>query len=167
MYRVLIDTYNKLTQGEIPIVYVLIGTHLGYRAYAEKKLGKVFDVLATILDGSWILDGSVHLGSDSIGTIDTSARLLNVGNFERTLTSKKDDVLIAFERKQLQHIFVELDHADRYFSKLISKEPFLSRNINLFIGFEEEPHTNHISIFEGVISEMSVLSILTIEADER
>ena len=58
----------------VPILYVVILTHLGYRAYAKKELSAVSDIEGNILDGSWILDGSQTLGA-SLGFLEKSARL--------------------------------------------------------------------------------------------
>jgi hypothetical protein len=83
------------------------------------------------------------------------------------LNPKTADFLAAYTRKQQQHISVTLDNADKYFSIMLGKEPFLSRPISIYIGFEDEAVANHICIFKGVISDVSPLSILTISADEK
>lgn len=153
--------------GETPISYVVIHTHLGYRAYAEKELRGVFDLTGQIADGMITADGSEMAGSESSGCIEKSGRVVSFGSFERTLQSKKDDVLAAYSGKQIQHISLEMDNSDRYFAQLIAKEPFIGRSIKYYVGFEDDPQAEHLSIFTGVISEMSVLPILTIEADER
>jgi len=93
--------------------------------------------------------------------------VLDFGSFERTISPAKDDVLTALGNKQLQHISVEMDNVDRYFSKLIAKEPFIGRPIYVFIGFQNEPIHSHFSIFRGTITELSVLDTMTIEADEK
>jgi hypothetical protein len=159
--------HNRLMRGEVPISYVVIQTHLGYRAYAEKELKGVFSLLGYIADGSYLADGSITAGSASAGIIEKSGRVLNFGSFERTLQSKKDDVLAAYSGKQIQHISMNMDNSDRYFSQLIAKEPFIGRPIKCYVGFENDSQSEHLSIFSGIISEMSVLPTLMIEADER
>jgi hypothetical protein len=144
VYRLPIATHNRIQYGEIPVVYCVIETHMGSRVYAEKE------VTATIS-----------------GALEASARVLSFGSFERTLQPKKDDVLAAYEGKQIQHISLTLDNADRYFSRLMAKEPFLGRTITVKVGFEDEAETNHISLFKGVITEVFPLPELIIEADER
>ncbi len=167
MYRIPITFHNRLMRGEIPITYAMIRTHLGYRAYAEKELTAIFGAAGHLLDGSFLLDGSVILGSTSIDVMDNAGRVLNFGSFERTLQSVKDDVLTALSSKQLQHSSIELDNADGYFSRIIPKEPFLGRPINIYVGFEADLYSEHLSIFRGIISELNVMPVLTIEADER
>ncbi len=154
-------------RGEVPITYIMIQTHLGYRAYAEKELTAIFGASGNLLDGSFLLDGSVVLGATSINVIDNAGRVINFGSFERTLQSVKDDVLTSYSSKQLQHASVELDNADSYFSRIIPKEPFLGRPVNIYVGFEADPYNEHLSIFRGIISELSVMPVMTIEADER
>jgi hypothetical protein len=145
MYHIPIATYKRIIRGEVPILYMVISTHLGDRVYAKKT------ITAAAIAGS-------------LGCL---ARVLSFGSFERTLSPKKDNLFASYTRKQQQHISVALDNADKYFSVLLGKEPFLSRPISIYIGFEDEAVANHIRIFSGVISDVSVLSVLTIEANEK
>lgn len=167
MYRVPITFHKRLLRGEVPITYALITTHLGYRAYAAKELTQVFDISGYIADGSVMADGTHTAGSETIGLIDKAARVLDMGRLERTIQPKKDDVLAAYSGKQLQHISIELDNADRYFSRLIAKEPFVGRPIAIRCGFEADSYASHINLFTGIISEIDVGHTMTIEADER
>lgn len=167
MYRVPIRMHRRLMRGEVPITYCLIQTHLGWRAYAQKQLSAVFDAEASIADGTFLADGTIIAGGYSVGLIDKGARVLSFGSFERTLQPLNDDVLTAYSGRQLQHISLELDNVDRYFSRLIAKEPFLGRPISLYVGFEEDPQGDHMSIFRGIVSELSAMPVMTIEADER
>ena len=167
MYRVPITFHKRLLRGEAPITYVMITTHLGRRAYAAKELSEVFDISGYIADGSVTADGSYTAGSETIGLIDKSARVLDMGRLERTIQPKKDDVLAAYSGKQLQHISIQLDNSDGYFSRLTAKEPFIGRPIAIRCGFEADPYASHINLFTGVISEIDMGHIMTIEADER
>ena len=159
--------HNRLMRGEQPTIYVVIDTHLGYRAYSAKEMTAVFDVLGFLADGSHLADGSITAGSASAGVLEKSARLLDPGSFERTISPKKDDVLAAYQGKQQQHISVQLDNADNYFSRLTAKEPFIGRTLRIYVGFEDEPQADHLRPFTGIISELSMLPVLTLEADER
>lgn len=167
MYRIPIAFHNRLNRGENPISYILILTHLGYRAYCGKELSRTFDRMGYIADGSFIADGSITAGGDSIGLLDKGARVLDMGTLERTIQPKKDDVMAAYSGKQLQHISIDLDNADAYFSRLIAKEPFLGRPVSILCGFEQDGLSAHISLFTGIISELSAMPIMTLEADER
>lgn len=167
MYRITIDFHNRLMKGEVPVSYILIETHMGYRTYAEKELIEIFDpVDPYIFDGSWILDGSVLLGSVT-GIIEKSARVISFGSFSRSLQSVTGDVLGAYQSKILQHMSIELDNSDRYFSQLIASEPFIGRPLTYYVGFEGLPHSEHLELFSGMITEMSVMPTLTIEANEE
>jgi len=167
MYRTTIDFHKRLTRGEIPTPYIIIQTHMGYRAYAEKELTTVFDPAASILDGSWDFDGSVLLGGSSLEVMEKSARVVSFQPFERNLQSLKEDVLGSYQTKMLQHLSIDLDNSDRYFSQLIASEPFITRPIVYYLGFESLPFNEHLKRFSGVITEMNVLPTLTIEADEE
>jgi hypothetical protein len=144
VYRVPLTLHNALERGESPVIYAVIDTHMGKRVYAGKEL------TCTISSA-----------------LEQSARVLSFGTFERTLIPRKDDVLTAYSGKQVQHISIQLDNADRYFSRLIAKEPFLSRPISVYVGFEADAATGHISLFTGTITELSYMAVMTIEADER
>lgn len=168
MYRIPIEFYKRLQRGEIPITYITIETHFGTRAYAEKTLSGVFAGSAGgRLDGSWLLDGSETLGVSDIGYLDSAARVLEFGAFERTIQPEKDSIMASVSSKQLQRLSIELDNADGYFARIIPREPFLGRPINIYVGFEDDAPTNHLRPFAGIITEMRVMQTLTIEADER
>lgn len=167
MYRIPKSMHDRLMRGEHPTPYIVIDTLMGYRAYAMKELTEVFDLEALLADGSVTADGSELAGGATLGVIEKSARVLSFGSFERTLQPEKDDVLTALQSKQLQHISIEMDNADRYFARLIATEPFLGRPIRAYVGFEDEGQSNHLRTFTGVISELAMLPVMTIEADER
>jgi len=145
VYRLSIDFHNRLMRGEIPTQYIVIDSHLGSRAYAMKELNGAF----------------------TTAFLEKSGRVLDFGSFERTLQPRTSDILTSYSSKQLQHVSISLDNTDRYFSRLIAKEPFLGRPISYWIGFENRPQTEHISKFKGKIIDMTVMQTLTIEADEK
>lgn len=168
MYRVPIRFYNKLMAGEIPVAYVLVHTKLGYRAYGEKELSDVFGILRLLADGSVVAGGGETAGMDSTGTIEKSGRILRIGQFDRTIQARGKNVLAAWTGKQIQHVAVDLDNADRYFTRLIVKEPFLGRDLIVYVGFESSPQSEHLKVFAGTIAEISVdRTVMTLEAEER
>lgn len=167
MYRISIDFHKRLEKGEVPISYILIETHMGYRAYAEKELTGIFDILGLIADGSVIADGSELAGSASAGVVEKSGRIISFGSFERSLQSMKDDILGSYQNKTLQHMSVELDNTDRYFSRLIASEPFIGRPLVYYVGFETLSQSEHLELFSGMIIEMTVMPTLTIEVNEE
>ena len=140
---------------------------MGYRSYAEKELTGIFDPDPNLLDGSWILDGSVLLGSASVEVLEKSGRVISFGSFDRNLQSIKDDILASYQSKTLQHMSISLDNVDRYFAKLIASEPFIGRPLSYYLGFEADPHSEHLKIFSGLITEMTIMPTLTVEANEE
>lgn len=165
MYRLPITFHKRLSRGEIPTPYVLISTSMGYRAYAERELPGIFEYGGLIADGSVTADGSEVAGSDGIGVLEKSARVLGFDSFTRTLQSEREDILTSFTSKKIESATVELDNADKHFSKMIPKEPFLGRPIWIYVGFPDEPQANHISLFSGTIKELSMMPVMTIEAE--
>lgn len=166
MYRVPLGVYSRIMRGESPTPYIMIQTHMGTRVYAEKELGDIFSPAGLLLDGSFILDGSEKLGSENLGIIEKSGRVISFDGFERALQSMKDDVLGSYLSKDLQNISVELDNTDDYFSKLIASEPIIGRSLQYCVGFENEAPSTHLKLFSGVIKEIGVLGTLRIDADE-
>ncbi len=168
MYRLAIDFHKRLMKGEVPISYILIHTHMGYRTYAEKELTAVFEpVDPPLYDGTYDYDGSILYGAASAGVIEKAGRVINFGSFERNLQSMKEDILGSYQSKTLQHISVELDNSDRYFSQLIASEPFIGRPLLYYVGFETLSQSKHLKLFSGIITEMTVMPTLTIEANEE
>lgn len=154
-------------RGEIPISYILIQTHMGYRAYAEKELKGIFDILGHLADGTYLADGSHTAGSESAGVLEKEGRVISFGSFERLLQSMEEDILGAYQSKTLQHMSVELDNTDGYLAKLIASEPFIGRPLKYYVGFEDDSQSDHLSFFTGVITEMTVMPTMTLEADEE
>jgi len=167
MIHVPLAMHRRLMKGEVPISYILIETHMGYRVYAEKEGSGVFDPLGNLLDGSWTLGGTEYLGSESAGVLSKDGRVLSFGTFERSIQSIKSDVLGSYQSKTLQHMSVDLDDGDGALSALIAMEPFISRSLQYYVGFEDDPQSDHLKMFSGIINEVSIRnSIMTIEADE-
>jgi len=167
MYRTTINFHKRLMRGEIPVSYIVIQTHMGYRAYAEKELTKVFGITRYLADGSCLADGSITAGSAGWGVLEKSARVISFGSFERNLQSLKEDILASYQSKILQNMSIELENTDRYFAQLIASEPFIGRPLKYYIGFEADPQAEHLEVFSGIITEMTVMPTLTIEANEE
>ena len=167
MYRLSIDFHKRLIKGEVPISYILIETHMGYRIYAEKELTGIFGSLPHLYDGSYLFDGFILYGAMSAGVVDKSARVISFGSFDRNLQSLKDDILASYQSKTLQHLSIDMDNSDRYFSRLIASEPFIGRPLIYYVGFEPLSQSDHLELFSGRITEMTVMPTLTIEANEE
>lgn len=149
------------------MTYCLIHTDLGYRAYAEKELAEIFEIAGLLADGSATANGT-NIAGEGLGLLDKAGRVLSFSAFERTVQPRKKDVLLAYSSKQQQHASVDLDNTDRYFSRIIAREPFLSKLFSIYVGFEADPFNEHIQLFEGIISEINITdTTMTIEADER
>ena len=167
MIRTTISFHNRSMRGERPVIYCLIHTDLGYRAYAHKELAKIFEIDDLILlDGSWLLDGSKLMGT-GLGLLDKQGRVLDFGSFERTIQPRKKDFLNSYDSKSLQHATVLMDNRDRYFSRMLPKEPFLTKEISIYAGFEADPMAEAVQLFGGRITEIGIGPTLRVEADEQ
>ena len=167
MYRTLINFNNRIMRGEKPAVYIVIQTDMGYRAYSKKELGKVFEIEGNFADGSVTADGSATAGAGA-GVIEKSARVLSFGRFDRTIRPHKEGLLLGYTKKRQQHVAVTLNNADLHFSKILPKEPFLTKPLSFYVGFEALDFYEHLKMFEGVISEVKITpDQMVLEADER
>lgn len=168
MHRTLIDFHNKLEANKTPIMYCLIETDMGWRAYGFKELKGTFDPVAAIADGTVNSGSSYYAGSTAMGAVDRSGRVLSFGSFERSISARTKDVINSLEYRQLQHTQVMLSNHDHYFTKLLPTEPFISKPMNIYFGFEGDSFSEHLSVFKGTISEIRVEGdSLVLEADER
>ena len=166
MPKMAINFYNRIRQGEKPTVYCLIHTDMGYRAYAEKELSQIFEVGGIYFDGINKFDASWKFGQ-GLGLLDKQGRVLSFGNFERTIQPRKRDVLNSYSSKQLQHLTVTLDNQDRYFSRMLPNEPWLTKTIDFYAGFEADPFREHIRVIGGRITQISMGPKMIVEGDER
>ena len=168
MYRTSIEMHNRLMRGEAPLAYILIRTHMGYRAYAAKELKGVFTPTAYLADGSYTAGGAILAGAESVGVIDKAGRLLSLSGLDRTLQPQDADYLTGWFGKDLQSITVELDDADDYFSRLIATEPFITRDLFVYAGFEDLPFSTHLPLFKGTIVSVTPGSgVMALEAEEK
>ena len=166
MYRTTINFHKRLQRGEIPILFVVIKTDLGYRAYAEKELKTIADLEAHFADGSITADGTYTAGG-GIGYLEKSARLLGFSGSDRTIRPKKQGLLFGYTQKQQKHVSITFANTDKYFSKLIAKEPFLTKTIYSYLGFEDLPLKEALEDFRGTIESLTITpEKLTLEAIE-
>lgn len=167
MYRLTIEMHKRLMRGEIPVSYIVIQTHMGYRTYAEKELTAVFDVAGLIADGSVTADGSELAGSASAGMLEKSARVIEFRPVARELQSIKESVLGSYAARKLHSFSADLDNADGVLSELVATEPFIGRPLQYYFGFEDLPQNQHLQMFDGIVTEMDLLDVMTIEATEQ
>lgn len=167
MIRIPIAFHKNLLRGEIPIAYVMIITHLANRIYSDRELKGIFAAAGCLADGTYLADGSILAGAQSTGGVEKSARVLDFGKFERSIVPQTSDLLLAYTGKQIQNNRVVLDNTDNYFTRMIAQEPFLTRELRILIGFEDQPQDDHFPLFAGIITDIEVdENSMTIEAGE-
>lgn len=168
MYRTTLNFHKYIEQGRVPIAYILIQTDMGWRAYAEKTLTETFDEAAQIADGTYLADGSIYASGIPIGAVDLQGRILRISNPQRTIRPSNRSISNSYNVKQQMHLSVTLDNCDDYFSRLIAKEPFLSKTLRSYVGFEALPHWESLRQFQGVITATKInANTFVIEADEQ
>lgn len=139
---------------------------MGFRLFSFKGLNFIFEFGPYIADGSYVADGTITAGF-GINVIEQSGRLLTLGRFDRTISPRKQGLLFGFTSKQRQTVSVDLDNEDRYFSKLLGKEPFLGGDLKIFTSFEGLDFSKHVKMLSGVITELFISpSKLTLRVEE-
>lgn len=167
MYRTTLNFHKAIERGENPVPYIVITTDMGYRAYAEKELGQVFELSGNFADGSVTADGSETAGSGA-GVLEKSARVLRFGSLARSIQPNREGLLYGYTAKDQQYMEITLNNADYHFSRLIPKEPFITKTLVHYLGFESLDFYEHLKLFEGQITEVRITQDeLILEAEER
>lgn len=169
MYNTPLQLHKGLQRGEVPTVYLLINTPMGWRGYGAKEIDSGFtEESAHIADGTITADGTYTAGSGDYGLIDLQGRIVSIGRLSRTISPANSNILGAYDNRQLQHISFTLADHDDYFTKLLPTEPFIGREVRVYVGFDYDSHQNHLRIFNGKISDIKVGKTgIDIEAEER
>lgn len=155
MYRIPKAFLDRVTAGEIPITYYVIMTSKGNRIYSDKDLAGCFDQVYFTAGGSLRADGLFTAGN-GVSALDKSARALSQANVARTIQPKTRDVINSLTNKQLSNLDLTLDNCDYHFSKIIPTEPFLTRLIWAYVGFESGNPADHLRPFQGMIGQVEV-----------
>lgn len=159
--------YDNIASGMQPIVYIVIETQIGLRLYSNKQLDDHYEATTLLLDGSWLLDGSMTLGVDSIFYASKDPIIVSYDKLQETLSLKSKDLLTGYTLKKQSSFTVGLNNADRKLGALLAAEPFITRPLRVYIGDDETPSSEHIKLFEGVVDEVNIdVSKLTITAIE-
>lgn len=169
MYRTPLTLHKGLQQGELPIVYLLINTPMGWRGYSTKEINAGFsEDDPHLADGSVTADGSHTAGSGDYGMLDLQGRIIQIGRLSRTIAPSNSNILGAYNNRQLQHLSFTLADHDDYFTKMLPSEPFIGSEVRVYVGYDDSPHSEHLRIFNGKISDISVTQTgIEIDAEER
>jgi len=169
VYRTPLTLHKGLHRGETPIVYVMINTPMGWRGYSTKEINSGFtEESPRLADGTITADGTYTAGAGDYGMLDLQGRIVSIGKLSRTIRPSNTDIIGAYQNRQLQHISFTLADHDDYFTKMLPSEPLLNSEVRIYVGFDSDPHTDHLRIFNGYISSIKATSIgVEINAEER
>lgn len=155
MYKVSKYFHDAVYRGETPCIYVVIASDRGNHIFAEKVLGGVFATEPLGFQGTGI-ENSLVDGSGNLNAIEISDRLINAGILERSIQPKTRDVINSLTNKERQNITVELDNHDYKLSKDIVLDPWLTKILMVYAGFEVDTLANQIRLFMGRITEIEL-----------
>ena len=150
MYNPPFNFWSKLKSGYNPTPYLKITTYFGVRVFAYKELSSEFE-----------------LGVDDVLN-SGDARLLSLGSFTTTVQSSKFDALTASTIKTQKSLTAMLSNADDYFGKVLPYDIFLSKTMELWLGFSGDSVIDHLQLISLIIYEYSLSpDTFVLRADEQ
>jgi hypothetical protein len=154
MINVSIEWMNRIDRGEQPTPYIIMETGMGWRAFGGRNLSDMDMGDDNRADGEYYADGEIYAGVNSLKLLSFDARVISFGNINRTLKPKSRDLFIGYNSKEKAEISITLDNKDHYFNDLLKIEPILNKRLQLYLGYEQDPFTEHIPLFNGEISDI-------------
>lgn len=155
MYRVTQAFHNRIYNGEIPSVYAVVVSDTGNHLFGMKPLEGAFITTPLTADGSSFANGLVD-GSGNLCVVEMGDRLINPGILERSIQPRTRDVINSLTNKEKQNIMIELDNHDYSISKQLPKDPWLTKLLKIFVGFESDTLSDQTLLFLGRIYEIEV-----------
>lgn len=150
MYNPPFNFWSKLKKGYNPTPYLKITTQAGVRVLAYKELSTEFE-----------------LGVDNILN-SGDARLMSLGSFSTTIQSTKFDALTATTIKTQKSLSAVLANADNYFGKVIPYDIFLTKVMELWLGFSGDVIADHLQLISLIIYEYILTpDTFTLRANEQ
>lgn len=150
----------------MPSVYMVVITDRGNHIFADKQLSGCFRAHDLLADSSALANGLVNASGD-INAIEISDRLINPGILSRSIQPKTRDVINSLTNKEKQNITIEFDNHDYKLSQNIVKDPWLTKIIMVYAGFEADTLAEQVLLFTGRIMELEVQKVnLLVYAEE-
>jgi len=144
---------DNVAKGNEPIPYILINTDLGIRGYAARDMSFLSLSPGYLADGTYDADGTITAGGDSFDILSYDAKVLSFGTVSRNMKPRVNDLFAAFQNKEMATMDIVLNNADRYFTRLLPKEPFLGKQIRLYLAMPDSQFADHLKIFSGKINQ--------------
>lgn len=140
MYNPPFNFWSKLKKGYNPTPYLKITTNAGVRILAYKELSSEFE-----------------LGVDDILN-SGDARLLSLSSFSTTIQNTKFDALTASTIKTQKRLSAVLSNSDDYFGKVLPYDIFLTKTMELWLGFSGDVIADHLQLISLIIYEYTLTS---------
>lgn len=167
MLRTSIDFHNALQAGEIPVVYVLIETDKGNHFYSTRELKGPFEKFYFTGNGEVLGNGFIT-GGNGVSAIEKSNRLINTPNLSRTIQPRTRDYINSMTNRQMGAVDITIEDRDHAIAKALPLEPFLTKRLTVYVGFESQDFSKHKLVFDGKISRIEKTPTeVIIAAEER
>lgn len=134
---------------------MVVATNRGNHIFADKQLAGVFRTMDLSADGSGIANSLVD-GSGNLNAVEISDRLVDPGILSRSIQPKTRDVINSLTNKEKQNIMVEFDNHDYKLSQDIVKDPWLTKILMVYAGFEADTLADQVLLFTGRITEVEL-----------
>ena len=156
MYKKSLAYYQKQEQGEQEIAILRIINPAGLRIFSDDlpPANILIQTELTIYNGTITYNGDKLYGEGYEDILDFSGRIIDWGELQETLLPDADDLISSLQSQEISTLSVELNNADKYFSKLLGKETFISATVELLIGFRTIARNEFMEQFTGKVQKM-------------
>lgn len=137
-----------------PATLVFLYSDLGLRLFSLGRAPALPAVLPGRYDAAARHDGGLAYGAGAYEALESSDRVLGFGALSAAFGPTEEGLLAALEERDRGELTVELDNADRYFSRLLRDESFLARPLYVALGFEALPLSDYAVVFAGVVDRV-------------
>lgn len=167
MWRAAKTAHQKATA-----LFVFQNAH-GVRIFGESDPDPELLGLAgpRLADGSWVADGSITAGRDSLQVIGHGGLVLKWGSLRETLVPTESDLLGSLKQSETGAVTLTLNNAaepfDKQFSLIQATEPLLGAQGKIMLTFPGVPIRDAATRFSGRVTKYVLTSTtceLTLEA---
>lgn len=159
---------DRIRKNQTPVAYIVVRTNYGVRLFSKKQANSTLQPKGIRLDGKVKLDGSFPLGGFS-QFISKQSNVVSFGQLSRKRVVDHKQLIVASRTKRQQTMSIVLNNTDRKLTQMMAKEPFISQMLEMYLGFNDIPFSNHVKTFEGLIYDVALsqdIKTLTLKAKE-
>lgn len=174
MTELSLDLYKALMDGHRTAILLFALTNAsGVRIYGEADPAEEYRLIVEPprADGTYLADGSVTAGADSVDVVGHGGLLVNPGRLRETMTPISTAVLGAYEQTEAGSMTVQLNNAGppegRPFTLMEAAENVLGAEGRVILTFPGVLARDALTTFSGTVVKSKITATmceLTMEA---